>query len=70
MPLSIDLLTYGSSQYLIFHHIDNEEYVLSTNQLSEKTGTRAFVEENNINESENRPAPIADNEEYGISQKM
>jgi dipeptide/tripeptide permease len=56
--------------YWNFRHIDNEEYVLSTNQVSEATGTRDFVEENDLNASTNRPAPIADNEQTGISQKI
>ncbi|KAH8810922.1 putative oligopeptide transporter [Xylogone sp. PMI_703] len=56
--------------YFNFRHIDKEEYVLSTNQVDETTGTRPFVEENDLNKTINRPAPIVDNEEYGISQKM
>lgn len=57
-------------QYFNFRHIDKEEYVLSTNQLDESTGTRPFVATNDLNESGNRPAPIADNEQYGITPKM
>ena len=56
--------------YVTFRHIDKEEYVLSTNQVSEATGTDKFVQENEKNVSTNRPAPIAENEEYRISQKM
>ena len=57
-------------QYVIFRHIDKEEYVLSTNQVSEATGTRDFTTENEKNASTNRPAPIAENEQFGISPKM
>lgn len=56
--------------YFNFRHIDKEEYVLSTNQLSENSGTRSFVATNDLNESGQRPAPIADNEQYGITPKM
>ncbi len=59
-----------TDQYWNFRHIDKEEYVLSTNQVSEASGTRNFIEENDLNQSENRPPPIADNEQIGISQKM
>ena len=44
--------------------------MLSTDQVSEATGTRPYVAENEKNSSINRPAPIADNEEFGISQKQ
>ena len=43
---------------------------MSTNQLSENSGTRSFVATNDLNESGQRPAPIADNEQYGITPKM
>lgn len=56
--------------YFYFRHIDKEEFVLSTTQESEVTGTRDFVQENDMNKSENRPAPIADNEMLGISTKQ
>lgn len=56
--------------YFYFRHIDKEEYVLSTTQESEVTGTRDYVQENDLNKSENRPAPIADNEMLGISSKL
>jgi len=57
-------------QYFYFRHIDKEEYVLSTNQISEATGTRDFVEENDLNASTNRPAPIQDNEGIPPFQKV
>ncbi|KAK6860553.1 peptide transporter ptr2 [Apiospora arundinis] len=56
--------------YWFFRHIDKEEYVLSTTQVSEKSGTREFVRENDLNESALRPAPIAENEQFGISTKQ
>lgn len=56
--------------YWNFRHIDKEEYVLSTNQLSEATGTRDYFEETAANESGNRPPSIAANEQTGISQKI
>jgi hypothetical protein len=43
---------------------------LSTNQTDESTGARDMVQENALNASSNRPAPIAENEEYPISQKQ
>jgi len=60
--------------WFLFKHIDREEYVLSTEvetaQIHDSTGTTNFVQESEHNHSINRPAPIADNEEYGISQKQ
>ncbi|KAH8649185.1 POT family-domain-containing protein [Xylariales sp. PMI_506] len=58
--------------YFTFRHIDKEEYVLSQNgdYHLDSTGTMAVVGENELNKSGNRPAPIADNEEMMISQKM
>ncbi|KAM3560329.1 hypothetical protein MY1884_002997 [Beauveria asiatica] len=56
--------------WFIFKHIDKEEYVLSTNQVSEATGTRDYFDENDINESGNRPPSITVNEQTGISQKI
>lgn len=44
--------------------------MLSTTQVSEKSGTREFVRENDLNESALRPAPIAENEQFGISTKQ
>ena len=69
------MLTRVTLQWLLFKHIDKEEYVLSTNiditDIHPTTGTTNFgVKESELNKSENRPAPIADNETYGISQKM
>jgi hypothetical protein len=58
------------TQYITFRHIDKEEYVLSVSHLDDSTGTRPFMEENELNATENRPASIAENEQYGISQKM
>ncbi|KAJ2971159.1 hypothetical protein NQ176_g7835 [Zarea fungicola] len=56
--------------YFNFRHIDKEEYVLSTNQVSEAAGTRDYLQENDHNESGNRPPSIAANEQTGISQKI
>jgi dipeptide/tripeptide permease len=60
--------------WFLFKHIDREEYVLSTTidtaDIHDSTGTTNFVLENEHNKSSNRPPPIADNEEYGISQKQ
>ncbi|KAH8668735.1 putative oligopeptide transporter [Xylariales sp. PMI_506] len=56
--------------YFYFRHIDQEEYVLSTNVTDDISGTRPFFVENELNESTNRPAPIAENEENIISQKQ
>ncbi|KAI3343412.1 major facilitator superfamily transporter peptide [Ustulina deusta] len=58
--------------YFTFRHIDQEEYTLSRNQDArlDSTGTSNVVGENELNKSENRPAPIADNEEMMISQKQ
>lgn len=56
--------------YFTFKHIDKEEYVLSTNQVSEATGTRDYIEENDLNHTENRPPSIAENEMTGFSQKI
>lgn len=56
--------------YWFFRHIDKEEYVLSTTQVNESSGTRPFVQENDLNESALRPAPIAANEQFGISTKQ
>ncbi|KAI6361789.1 hypothetical protein MCOR25_006407 [Pyricularia grisea] len=61
--------------WFLFRHIDKEEYVLSTQaeELQEhhdSTGTGKFIEPNKLNASSNLPAPIADNEQYGISQKQ
>ncbi|KAI0971716.1 major facilitator superfamily transporter peptide [Xylaria arbuscula] len=58
--------------YFTFRHIDQEEYSLSQNQDAHvtSTGTVSVVGENELNKSENRPAPIAENEEMMISQKQ
>lgn len=61
--------------YFTFRHIDNEEYVVSTNKPDtdyhlELEGTRNVVGENQFNKSINRPAPIADNEEMMMSPKQ
>ncbi|ORY67815.1 general substrate transporter [Pseudomassariella vexata] len=56
--------------YFIFRHIDKEEYVLSTNEVHDSTGTTNFVAPSKHNETTNRSAPIQDTEQYGISQKM
>ncbi|KAK7994371.1 hypothetical protein PG991_015959 [Apiospora marii] len=56
--------------YWFFRHIDKEEYVLSTTQVAETSGTRDFLQENDLNESALRPAPIAENEQFGISTKQ
>ncbi|KAJ6790437.1 hypothetical protein PWT90_03015 [Aphanocladium album] len=56
--------------WFTFRHIDKEEYVLSTNQTSAATGTRDYFEENDMNESGNRPPSIVANEQTGISQKI
>jgi dipeptide/tripeptide permease len=60
--------------WFLFKHIDREEYVLSTevetSHIHDSTGTTNFVQESEYNHSTNRPAPIADNEQYGISQKQ
>jgi dipeptide/tripeptide permease len=62
--------------YLMFRHIDKEEYVLNTAEGGDKDyhlemeGTRNVVGENQLNKSSNRPAPIAENEEMMISQKQ
>lgn len=40
------------------------------NELDDSTGTRPFHMENDLNATENQPDPIAENEQYGISQKM
>ncbi|KAJ9130966.1 Major facilitator superfamily transporter peptide [Pleurostoma richardsiae] len=60
--------------WFLFKHVDKEEYVLSTTidtaEVHPSTGTTNFVKESEHNQTDNRPAPIADNEEYGISQKM
>lgn len=60
----------NKTQYWFFRHIDKEEYVLSTTQVNESSGTRPFVRENDLNESSLRPAPIAENEQFGISTKQ
>lgn len=56
--------------WFLFKHIDKEEYVLSTNQVSEATGTRDYIEENDLNHTDNRPPSIAENDQTGISQKI
>ncbi|KAK3330047.1 POT family-domain-containing protein [Apodospora peruviana] len=62
--------------WYLFKHVDKEEYVLSrsveTSDIHDSTGTTNFgVRESEHNHSTNPPAaPIAENEEYGISQKM
>lgn len=60
----------NNKQYWFFRHIDKEEYVLSTTQVAETSGTRDFLQENDLNESALRPAPIAENEQFGISTKQ
>lgn len=57
-------------QYFYFRHIDQEEYILSSNIINDSTGARPNFVENDLNESGNRPAPIAANEEGLISQKQ
>lgn len=56
--------------YFLFRHIDKEEYVLSMNTIDNTTGTRSHFLENDLNETGNRPAPIAANEQSIISQKQ
>ncbi|KAH8896551.1 putative peptide transporter [Thozetella sp. PMI_491] len=56
--------------YFNFRHIDREEYVLSTNETSDMTGTRDFIQENEISTTVNRPPSIAENDATGISQKI
>lgn len=58
--------------YFTFRHIDQEEYVLSTNTdyNLDMTGTIAVVGENEKNKSSNEPIPIAENEEMMISPKQ
>ncbi|KAI1109991.1 major facilitator superfamily transporter peptide [Nemania sp. NC0429] len=58
--------------YFTFRHIDAEEYHLSKNGDAHLTleGTVNVVGENELNKSDNRPAPIAENEEMMISQKQ
>ena len=60
--------------WFLFKHIDREGYVLSqtveTAEVHDSTGTTNFVLESEHNKSPNRPPPIADNEQYGISQKQ
>jgi len=59
--------------WFTFRHIDKEEYVLSINgdyQLNLE-GTVNAVTENRLNEKKaGEPAPIAANEEYGITPKQ
>jgi dipeptide/tripeptide permease len=61
--------------YFLFKHLDDEEYVLSTESGTtdyhlEMEGTANVVGENSHNKTINRPAPIAENEEMMISQKQ
>ncbi|KAH8888560.1 MFS general substrate transporter [Thozetella sp. PMI_491] len=58
--------------YFTFRHIDEEEYNISqnTDYHLNLEGTVNVVGENELNRSENRPAPIAANEEMMISQKQ
>ena len=58
--------------YILFRHIDKEEFAISQNTDYHMTmeGTSNVVGENEQNASPNRPAPIADNEEMMISQKQ
>ncbi|KAH7305238.1 general substrate transporter [Stachybotrys elegans] len=60
--------------WFIFKHIDREEYVLSTmapeTDLLDSTGTTNFVTKSVHNQYSTLPDPIAENEQYGISQKI
>ncbi|CAK7245858.1 MAG: peptide transporter ptr2 [Sporothrix thermara] len=58
--------------YVIFRHIDKEEYVLSQNRDYELTleGTDKVVGVNEHNQTDNLPAPIAENEEIMMSPKQ
>lgn len=61
--------------WFTFKHIDKEEYVLSQENNEGPgelalLGTGPIVAENALNKSDNRPAPIGDNEQMMISQKQ
>jgi dipeptide/tripeptide permease len=60
--------------WFLFKHIDREEYVLSqtveTAEIHDSTGTTNFIRESEHNKSTHLPPPIADNEQFGISQKQ
>ncbi|EPE07595.1 general substrate transporter [Ophiostoma piceae UAMH 11346] len=58
--------------YFMFRHIDQEEYVLSQNKDYELTleGTGKVVGTNEINETSNLPAPIAETELNMMSPKQ
>jgi len=59
--------------YWLFRHIDKEEYVLSTNapELHNSMGTtHNMLMENELNETNNKPAPIGVNEIYPLAQKQ
>jgi dipeptide/tripeptide permease len=58
--------------YFLFRHIDKEEYVLSQNRDYELTleGTDKVVGTNEVNKTENLPAPIAEAELNMITPKQ
>lgn len=58
--------------YFMFRHINKEEYTLSENNdyHLEMEGTVNVLRSNSINQTTNRPPPIAENEEMMISQKQ